>query len=69
MPSDTLHFGTSFWLKFQQGVFAKMPPKKLNTFLKIPILNGIVKKKILKGLGLDSVHLLQVVAQPQFQQS
>ena len=45
------------WLKFQQGVFAKMPPKKLNTFLKIPILNGIVKKKILKGLGLDSVRL------------
>ena len=38
-------------------VFAKMPPKKLNTFLKISILSGIVKKKILKGLGLDSVRL------------
>lgn len=45
------------WLKFQQGVFAKMPPKKLDLFLKIPILNGIVKKKVLTGLGLDKVRL------------
>lgn len=44
------------WLKFQLGVFKKMPPKKLNTFLKIPILSGIVKKKILRGLGLDQVR-------------
>ncbi len=44
------------WLKFQLGVFKKMPPKKLSTFLKIPILSGIVKKKILRGLGLDVVR-------------
>jgi long-chain acyl-CoA synthetase len=43
------------WLKFQQGVLAKMPQKKLNTLLSIPILSGIVKKKILTGLGLNSV--------------
>ncbi|MFH2009775.1 MAG: AMP-binding protein [bacterium] len=41
------------WLKFQLGVFKKMPPKKLGRLLKIPILKGIVRKKILKGLGLD----------------
>lgn len=41
------------WLKFQQGVFKKMPPKKLNLFLKIPILKSIVKKKLKAGLGLD----------------
>ncbi len=45
------------WLKFQQGVFAKMPAKKLNLLLSIPVLNGIVKKKILAGLGLDHVEL------------
>lgn len=45
------------WLKFQQGVFTKMPPKKLALFLKIPILSGIVKNKILSTLGLDSVRL------------
>jgi long-chain acyl-CoA synthetase len=37
------------WLKFQLGVFSKMPPKKLGLFLKIPILNGIVRKKVLTG--------------------
>ncbi|HAN31503.1 MAG TPA: AMP-binding acetyl-CoA synthetase [Myxococcales bacterium] len=45
------------WLKFQLGVFQKMPAKKLNRLLKIPILGGIVKKKILGGLGLDQVRL------------
>ena len=45
------------WLKFQQGVFAKMPPAKLARLLKIPILKGIVKRKVLKNLGLDQVLL------------
>lgn len=44
------------WLKFQLGVFKKMPPKKLKTFLKIPILSSIVKKKIKKALGLDATR-------------
>jgi long-chain acyl-CoA synthetase len=41
------------WVKFQQAVSHKMPPKKLDLFLKIPVLSGIVKKKILSTLGLD----------------
>ena len=41
------------WVKFQQGVSAKMPPEKLKRLLKIPILSGIVKKKILTALGLQ----------------
>ena len=45
------------WLKFQQGVSAKMPPAKLNLLLSIPILNKIVAKKVLTGLGLDQVRL------------
>ena len=44
------------WLKFQQGVFAKMAPKKLDRLLGIPILGRIVAKKVLKGLGLDQVR-------------
>jgi long-subunit acyl-CoA synthetase (AMP-forming) len=43
------------WLKFQQGVFSKMPPAKLDLLLSIPIVKGLVKKKILQGLGLDQV--------------
>lgn len=45
------------WLKFQQGVFAKMPPKKLDFLLSIPIVKGIVGKKVLTGLGLEHVRL------------
>ncbi|MBI2750066.1 MAG: AMP-binding protein [Burkholderiales bacterium] len=45
------------WLKFQHGVFAKMPPKKLERLFKIPILSGIVKRKVLKNLGLDQALL------------
>ena len=45
------------WVKFQQGVLHKMTPKKLDLFLKIPILGSIVRKKILDGLGLDQVRL------------
>lgn len=45
------------WLKFQQGVFAKMPPAKLDRVLGIPVLGKIVAKKIRKGLGLDQVKL------------
>ncbi|MGI9217962.1 MAG: AMP-binding protein [Hydrogenophaga sp.] len=41
------------WVKFQQGVHHKMPPAKLQRLLGIPILGGIVRKKIQKALGLD----------------
>lgn len=47
------HSVPRLWLKFQQGVLAKMPEKKLRLLSSIPILGGIVKKKILTGLGLD----------------
>ena len=43
------------WLLFQQGVFSKMPPKKLGRLLSIPIVGRIVGRKVLKGLGLDQV--------------
>ncbi len=45
------------WLKFQLGVFQKMPPEKLDRLLRIPIISGIVKKKVLSGLGLEHVRL------------
>ena len=43
------------WIKFQQGVFAKIPPKKLDRLLSIPFLGKIVSRKVLSGLGLDQV--------------
>ncbi len=52
------------WTKFQQGVFAKIPPEKLNLFFKIPLLNSFIKKKIKKGLGLDRAHHVLTGAAP-----
>ena len=41
------------WSKFQLGIFKKMPPQKLDKLLKIPLLNKVIKKKVLTGLGLE----------------
>ncbi len=43
------------WTKFQAGVFEKLPPKKLNRLLRVPLLNRVIKKKILTNLGLEHV--------------
>jgi long-chain acyl-CoA synthetase len=51
-------------VKFQQGVFAKMPPHKLDRLLKIPLLGGIVRRKILKALGLDQCRFAAGGAAP-----
>lgn len=48
------------YLRFQQGVFEKVPERKLQRLLKIPILNRIARSKILEGLALtmrDLSHL------------
>ena len=45
------------WLKFQQGVFAKMPAGRLDFLLRIPVIGRIVGRKVLAGLGLDQVLL------------
>ena len=45
------------WVKFQQGVFSKMPKKKLDRLLKLPVVSRVIKKKILQGLGLDQCRL------------
>ena len=52
------------WLKFREGVHAKMPPKKLATLLKIPLLNRLVQKKILTALGLDQCRVAAGGAAP-----
>jgi long-chain acyl-CoA synthetase len=44
------------WQKFQSGVFKKMPPERLELLLKIPIVKGIIRKKVLEGLGLAEVR-------------
>jgi long-chain acyl-CoA synthetase len=51
------HSVPRLWLKFQQGVFAKMPEQKLSRLLKLPIIGALVRRKVLKGLGLHCTRM------------
>ncbi|MEL6843599.1 MAG: AMP-binding protein, partial [Bacteroidota bacterium] len=44
------------WTKFQMGILEKLPQKKLDRLLSIPIVSGFIKNKIRKGLGLDKLE-------------
>ncbi len=52
------------WVKFQQGVHHKLPPAKLNLLLSIPLLGGLVRRKVLKALGLDQCRFAAGGAAP-----
>lgn len=46
------------WTVFQQRIQDKLPQKKLNILLKIPFVNGLIKRKLADGLGLDQARVL-----------
>ncbi|NDP63384.1 AMP-binding protein [Polaromonas sp.] len=52
------------WVKFQQGVHHKMPPARLQLLLSIPVIGGLVRKKVLKALGLDQCRIAAGGAAP-----
>jgi long-chain acyl-CoA synthetase len=52
------------WVKFQQGILARMPAAKLDRLLAIPILNRIVRRKILSALGLQECRFAAGGAAP-----
>ena len=52
------------WVKFQQGVHHKLPPAKLNRLLSIPIVGALVRRKVLKALGLDQCRIAAGGAAP-----
>ena len=41
------------WKKFQLGVLEKVPQKKLNKLLSVPVLAWLVRRRIQRELGLD----------------
>lgn len=45
------------WMQFQKGVLEKIPQKKLNVLLKLPIVRTIVKKRIRESLGFGRCDL------------
>ena len=41
------------WTKFQLGILGKISQKKLDILTRIPIISGLIKNKLKKGLGLN----------------
>ena len=52
------------WVKFQQGIHHKMPPAKLDRLLGIPLIGGLVRRKVMKALGLDQCRFAAGGAAP-----
>ena len=52
------------WTKFQMGVLSKMPAKRLDFLLGLPLIGRIVGRKVLAGLGLDAVRFALSGAAP-----
>lgn len=52
------------WVKFQQGIHSKIPAPKLQRLLGLPLIGRLVRKKILKGLGLDQCRIAAGGAAP-----
>jgi len=45
------------WTKFYLGVTAKIPQKRLNTLLKIPLVSGFIKKKLRTAMGMRDLQI------------
>jgi len=52
------------WTKFQMGVYAKIPAKRLDTLLRLPFIGKRVGHKVLAGLGLDALRIALSGAAP-----
>jgi long-chain acyl-CoA synthetase len=45
------------WTRMQSEILKKLPQKKLDKLMRIPILSGIVKRKLRQGLGFERCWL------------
>lgn len=52
------------WLKFQQGVHAKVSPRRLALLLRLPGVGTLLKRRIVAGLGLDACRFAICGAAP-----
>src|SRR5471032_316786 len=52
------------WTKFQMGVYSKIPAKRLDFLLGLPIIGKRVGHKVLAGLGLDALRIALSGAAP-----
>jgi len=60
-----LFFGVPrIWARFQEKIFEKLPQKKLDTLLKIPVVNFLIKRMLTKKLGLSRALINASAAAP-----
>ena len=45
------------WMQFQAGVFEKVPAPRLHRLLRLPIVGSLVRRKVLRGLGLHETRV------------
>ncbi len=63
--SPTVFFSVPrLWVKFEQGIHSKIPPKTLSLLLRLPVLGWLLKRKLLKELGLNHCRLAAGGAAP-----
>ena len=51
------HSVPRLWMKFHSGILGKMPQRKLDLLLRLPILANVVRKKIKTQLGLQNARI------------
>ena len=52
------------WAKFQEKILEKMPQKKLNILLSIPLINNLIRNKLKQKLGLKHADIIISGAAP-----
>lgn len=52
------------WTKFKLGILGKLPQKKLDLLLSIPLVSHLIRKKVLTGLGLSNARWAVTGAAP-----
>lgn len=52
------------WARFREKILEKLPQKKLDTLLSIPLIGSLVKSKIKKNLGLSKANWMITGASP-----
>lgn len=58
IAAPTRFFGVPLvYTRIQSAILKKLPQKKLDRLMRIPILRGLIRRKILRGIGLHNARM------------